>query len=296
MNIDLFGNEQEYKFNLADKYLFAPTSILNRRDPKWHALRRKWINMGIKSELGRNTANGYTFDDFSDTYKTNYKSYTGLGTDTATSVFDPVLCEIFYKWYTKEGDNILDPFAGGSVRGIVANKLKRKYTGIELRSEQVQANREQAINILPVRNQPQWIDGDSDIVLNDEFNIEYDLIFTCPPYMNLEIYSNNPNDLSNMNDIDFINKYESIIGKSCKLLKKGGFAIYVVGDLRDSKGYQKDFTGITKQAMFKYGMKLWNEIIMIDPVGTKAMTMERAFVKSGKVAKVHQNIYVFIKP
>lgn len=36
-----------------------------------------------------------------------------------------------------EGGTILDPFAGGSVRGIVANFLGFNYTGLELRPEQV---------------------------------------------------------------------------------------------------------------------------------------------------------------
>jgi len=36
---------------------------------------------------------------------------------------------------------VLDPFAGGSVRGIVASRLGYRYVGIELRQEQVEANR-----------------------------------------------------------------------------------------------------------------------------------------------------------
>jgi tRNA G10 N-methylase Trm11 len=32
-----------------------------------------------------------------------------------------------------EGDNIYDPFCGGSVRGIVAGKMGRDYTGIDVR-------------------------------------------------------------------------------------------------------------------------------------------------------------------
>jgi hypothetical protein len=31
-----------------------------------------------------------------------------------------VLCEIAYRWFSPPGGLILDPFAGGSVRGIVA--------------------------------------------------------------------------------------------------------------------------------------------------------------------------------
>ena len=85
------------------------------------------------------------------------------------------------------------------------------------------------------------------------------------------------------------------IGLNVKLVKRGGYAVFVVGDLRDNKGYQKDFTGITKQAFIKAGMKLYNELILVEPVGTKAMTLERGF-KNGKLAKVHQNVYIFKKP
>lgn len=271
----------------------CPTSVLSRRDPKWQQLKKKWLRLGIRSELGRDTSNGFTFKDYEYTkHLANSSSFKGLGTDTTTSIFDPVLCEIIYKWFAK--CNVLDPFAGGSVRGIVANYLGFKYTGIELRKEQVDSNREQAFEILPFNNQPQWYIGDSEIIL-DQLIPNYDLLFSCPPYMDLEVYSDLPDDLSNMSDNEFIRKYDIIINKSCNKLVKGGYAVFVVGDLRDSKGYQKDFTGITKQSFAKAGMKLYNELIIVDNVGTKAMTLERGF-KNGKLAKVHQNIYVFVKP
>jgi hypothetical protein len=281
----------------------CPTSILNKRDPKWSELKRKWTKLGIKSEVGRDSM----FMNFSgskdmsilstETWSDNTKDVVNkmASMTKGQSIFDPVLCEIIYRWFCPNGGLILDPFAGGSVRGIVANKLGFKYTGIELREEQCLSNREQAIEILEINNQPQWYCGDSDDVLNDKFIVEYDLLFSCPPYMGLEVYSDLPEDLSNMKDADFEIKYNSIIKKSCKLLKKGGYAVFVVGDLRDKKGYQKDFTGMTKQAFIKSGMKLYNELILIEPVGTKAMTLERGF-KNGKLAKVHQNVYIFVKP
>ena len=295
--MDLFGNEIKEELSLADKYLLCPTTVLSKRDQKWQQLKRKWLKLGIKSELGRiekldNNKKGAKISDYE--YFKDFK-YDSVGLDKTMSIFDPVVCEIIYKWFCPDGGLILDPFAGGSVRGIVANYLGYKYTGIELRKEQIDSNREQALEILEVNNQPQWYCGDSEQVLDAKWNIEFDLLFSCPPYMNLEVYSDLPEDLSNMNDEMFIIKYNSIINKSCKLIKRGGYAVFVVGDLRDNKGYQKDFTGITKQAFFKAGMKLYNELILIEPVGTKAMTLERGF-KNGKLAKVHQNVYIFKKP
>jgi len=304
--MDLFGEEIKEELSLADKYLLCPTTVLNKRDPKWSELRRKWIKLGIKSEVGRDSMfmnfSGSKDKDilkgkegWSENTKKMVEQMGAFSGANGISIFDPVVCEIVYKWFCPDGGLILDPFAGGSVRGIVANYLGYKYTGIELREEQCNSNREQAIDILEVNNQPQWYSGDSEQVLDANWQIEFDLLFSCPPYMNLEVYSDLPEDLSNMNDKAFIAKYNSIVDKSCNLIKRGGYAVFVVGDLRDNKGYQKDFTGITKQAFAKAGMKLYNELILIEPVGTKAMTLERGF-KNGKLAKVHQNVYIFKKP
>ena len=59
-----------------------------------------------------------------------------------TSIFDPALCEVLYKWFCPDKGKILDPFAGGSVRGIVANFLGYEYTGIDIRKEQIDHSRE----------------------------------------------------------------------------------------------------------------------------------------------------------
>jgi 1-aminocyclopropane-1-carboxylate deaminase/D-cysteine desulfhydrase-like pyridoxal-dependent ACC family enzyme len=62
---------------------------------------------------------------------------------SGTSIFDPVLCELLYLWFSPRGGRVLDPFAGGSVRGAVAGLLGRSYVGIDLRAEQVEANKVQ---------------------------------------------------------------------------------------------------------------------------------------------------------
>ena len=78
---------------------------------------------------------------------------------TGTSIFDPVLCEIAYRWFCPPGGTVLDPFAGGSVRGIVASRLGRRYVGIELRAEQVAANIAQLH--LAGNPPPEWRQGDA---------------------------------------------------------------------------------------------------------------------------------------
>jgi hypothetical protein len=117
-------------------------------------------------------------------------------TSSGTSIFDPVLCELVYRWFCPPGGVVLDPFAGGSVRGIVASKLGRRYIGIDLRPEQIAANVAQRARICD-DPQPQWITGDSRHLLTLVPD-EADLVFSCPPYGDLEVYSDDPADLSTL--------------------------------------------------------------------------------------------------
>src|SRR5688572_26019357 len=80
-------------------------------------------------------------------------------TGSGTSIFDPVLCELIYRWFCPPRGVVFDPFAGGSVRGIVASKLGRAYVGIDLAEGQLAANRMQADAICD-EPMPDWRRGD----------------------------------------------------------------------------------------------------------------------------------------
>lgn len=287
MQVDLWGNEIIPDVLLRDKFIEPPFSVLDTKSGNWQGRKREWLRRGIKSEIGRKAP---VFCSSLKPLKGNAERFVGK----ETSIFDPALCELMYKWFCDDGGKILDPFAGGSVRGIVAHYLKYYYVGIELRQEQVDANRENAAEILPVNNQPSWHVGDSDSILDNDFLYEFDMVFSCPPYMGLEIYSDDENDLSNMTDEKFIEKYRSIIKKSCSKLKKDGYAVFVVGDVRDKKtGFYKDFIGITKQAFYDAGMNLYNDAILLDQLGNACMRAGKVFEAGGKLTKIHQNILVF---
>jgi len=286
VNIDLFGNEIVSDSILRDKFIEPPFSILDAKSSSWIKRKKQWKILGIKSEIGRYSK---IFQKF-----TPRKGKVDRFDDKAISIFDPALCEVMYKWFCAENGQILDPFAGGSVRGIVANKLGYKYTGIDIRQEQIDCNREQGMQILEINNQPNWYCGDSNELLND-FQNEFDFVFSCPPYANLEVYSDLKGDISNMPYTEFMQSYESIIEKSCKLLKKDCFACFVVGEVRDKKGNYYGFVPDTVKAFEKCGMQYYNEAIFLEQLGTAAMRAE-GNMKSKKLVKVHQNILVFKKP
>tara|TARA_R100000963_G_scaffold15836_1_gene11391 strand:+ start:284 stop:1195 length:912 start_codon:yes stop_codon:yes gene_type:complete len=299
-NLDLFGNEIINNPLLRDKFIEPPFSVLDTKRGEWQNRKRKWKTLGIKSELGRKKTEKKKIDyckeqEYKKTSDLSYKRITNVFSYVRTemSIFDPALCEVLYNWFCEPQGRVLDPFAGGSVRGIVANYLGYKYTGIDIRKEQVDSNREQALKILEVNNQPNWYVGDSNNFLSD-YNKKCDFIFSCPPYGNLEVYSKLQGELSNMEYPEFLLSYESIIKKSCNLLKQGSYACFVVGEFRDKEGNYIGFVPDTINAFKKCGMKFYNEIILLGSISSACMRAS-GMMKNKKVAKVHQNILVFKK-
>ena len=233
---------------------------------------------------------------------TSYDSQDSLnaimGSEIATgiSIFDPVLCELVYHWFSLEGGTVLDPFAGGSVRGIVAAKLGRQYIGHDLREEQVAANRRQADEIcaddaLP----PAWICGDSRNIDRTCADVDADFIFSCPPYADLEVYSDDPADLSTLGYAEFVAAYREIIAKACARLKPDRFACFVVGEVRDKRGNYYDFVGDTVAAFRDAGLHYYNEAILITMAGSLPIRAGKQFSASRKMGKTHQNVLVFVK-
>jgi 1-aminocyclopropane-1-carboxylate deaminase/D-cysteine desulfhydrase-like pyridoxal-dependent ACC family enzyme len=556
--VDLFGEPVVQDAILRDKFMEPPFSVLDSKGGAWQNRKRQWKGVGIESHIGRGdkllgggAGNSKEQDeDFSRRYGRKVQNGVGIF-DSATSIFDPALCELVYRWYCPAGGTVLDPFAGGSVRGIVANYLGYNYTGIDIRQEQVDSNIAQALKILPLNRQPLYLVGDSNMVLEQlinkltpvqqhgeyylkrddlfflagvnggkvrscynlmrgargvvtagsrkspQINIvasiaqlmnipfyahtpngelgeelllaqskganiiqhpagynsvikararehaielgllevpfgmmcdtaveetrrqaqnlpanikrivipvgsgmslagllhglhdigltvpvlgvvvgadptdtldafapmgwrgmvklvpagvdhheevevvfggvvldpiyeakcvrflepgdlfwviglresiaqkcnqnginfsDYDLLFSCPPYADLEVYSELPGDISNMEYGQFIEVYRAIISKSCKLLKRGGYAAFVVGDIRDKHGYYRDFVSHTKRAFIDAGVGLYNEAILLQPLGTAMLRAAKIFEAGGKLTKVHEHLLIFKKP
>lgn len=280
-----FGFEDEFGVagSMQDKYGVPPFSILDTRQGNWQEKRQKWLNLGIESERGRED-NLLKFSD----------SVTMQGR-SGTSIFDPFLCELMYKWFCPQNGTIIDPFAGGSVRGIVAAKTGHKYLGLELRPEQVEANIVQRDNIIgkdPKRLD--WIIGDSNKTL-DDVKDKFDMVFSCPPYADLEVYSDDPADLSTMEYDDFVKVYSSIIKKAVSKLKDNRFAVFVVGEVRTKAGEYRNFVGDTIKAFCDAGCLYYNELILVNSAGTLPLRAGRVFNSTRKIGKMHQNILVFYK-
>ena len=199
------------------------------------------------------------------------------------------------KEITKIG-KILDCFSGGSVRGIVANYLGYEYIGIDLLQAQIDANKQQAEDILKDKPHPTWIVGNA-LDIDKLCPVkDVDLIFSCPPYFNLEVYSDLPEDLSNLTWEEFKRQYKIIIKKCYDLLLPNRFACFVVSEIRDREtGFYRNFVGLTVESFLEAGFHFYNDIVLLNVAGSLPIRVGIQFGQYRKVGRTHQNVLVFYK-
>lgn len=312
--------------SLADRFLVPPFSVLDARAGYWQDRKTEWLNLGLQPELGREPTPGSTpavrgqggmthqllnsGEGRGDRLLSGATPREGYGGDydttkgqnawggSGTSIFDPVLCELAYRWWCPEGGLVFDPFAGGSVRGIVAAMLGREYHGTDLSQRQVEANRAQAEPLSEGwPGSASWYECDARLAQAHLLPESADFVFSCPPYYDLEVYSDDPQDLSTARSYDeFLAGYEQCINVAVAVLKPNRFACFVVGEVRDKKlGHYRGFVPDTVEAFENAGASYYNEGILVTSVGSLPIRTSALFGPGRKLGKSHQNVLVFVK-
>jgi DNA modification methylase len=176
----------------------------------------------------------------------------------------------------------MDFCAGDPAFGLVSGYLGRRFTGIELRQEQVDFNLSKAKDV--------GLLEDVSYICDDGRNVgthikpkSMDFVFSCPPYYDLEIYSEKREDLPNMETYEeFMGALAVMIKGAVKALNKNRFMALVVGDIRDENGVYRSFPGE------------YNSLIYIEVLASAPLRARTTF-KHRKVVKTHQDVMVFIK-
>lgn len=309
---------------LVANFGVPPFTVFNAASGPWQDLKRKWLGLGIQSELGRDVAvfaqnalnrvaatKGQVIIDQHRVLGAHpYDGGTSKIAESGTSIFDPVLCELFYRWWTPAGGTVLDPFAGGSVRGVVAGCLGCDYVGIDLRPEQVAANEAQSEAVvakIAVGNEaavaccegrtyrpPLWVEGDSTLL--DQFWADpVDAVFTCPPYFDLEKYSEDVRDLSMMDWQRFLDMYAKCLANASAPLRANRFMGIVIGDVRDPQGNYRGLPWQTVAICERIGLKLYNQAVLVTATGSLPIRVSRQFSSGRKLGNTHQHVLVFVK-
>lgn len=264
---------------MTEQFIIPPFSVFDARQGYWKERKALWLQLGFDSAEGRDA-----------------DVYVGGAVLEGTSVFDPVLAEVVYRWFCPDGGYIVDPFAGGSVRGIVAAQLGYKYTGVDIRKEQVTVNNKHKRKIMGEgKAQPKWVVGDS-ARMPSTVKGSADLVFTCPPYYDLEEYSNTQGDISGAQTYDaFLDLFTRCMRNALKRLADDRFCVVVVGDMRCKEGWYRGFPEDTTRIMQGLGVHKYNEIVLVTPTGTLYLRSPQPFKESRKLGKAHQNVLVFYK-
>ena len=104
----------------------------------------------------------------------------GYAKNMRYSIYNPTQAQFILKYYTEEGWDILDPFAGRGTRSLMSLKLGRNYYGIDSCSQTVAQN---IIKIEQNKFKNEW-----EIKLGDGTKANevypdkvFDAIFTFPP-------------------------------------------------------------------------------------------------------------------
>lgn len=142
---------------------------------------------------------------------------------------------------------------------------------------------------------PRWLVGDAVDVL-DLAPGDYDLLFSCPPYYDLEVYSDLPGELSALASYsEFLEVYRTIIERAVSLLKDDRFACFVVGSLRDADGHELCLPCDTIRAFEDAGLRLFNSAVLVTAVGSLPVRVIRYFGLGRKLGRTHQHVLIFVK-
>jgi len=159
----------------------------------------------------------------------------------------------FIKFFTKRGELVLDPMAGTGSTLVACDKTHRKGFGIELTKKWA--------NIAAERTSQKIIHGNAknlkEILIQNAIN-QVDFCITSPPYWNMlkksrggvislqkqrkemgleEYYSDNPDDLGNIEDYDvYIDELVKIYFQVYDVLRSGRYLVVIVQNILPPDG------------------------------------------------------------
>lgn len=295
--LNLFGNEVNIKNDLKNMFGVNPFSVIDTRDGKYQRLKKKW--KGILNEDGSTREE----EDFNirrqtgiqrrNNEKLTDKQKQFIYNEKNISLFDPVITQLCYEWFGIPNGLVFDCCAGDTMKGNVIAYLGGKYKGVELRNEQVKHNNNKAFE------GAEWFCDDG---INVSEYISYnngDLLLSCPPYYNAEVYSDKITDMSNMDSYEeFIQKLSIMYSESIKCLKENRFACIVIGNIRKEKHRMfldyYPFKRDVIQIFENNGMYFYNDIVILKANGTSQMRAI-SYMRQKKVVCIHEYLLVFYK-
>ncbi len=196
--------------------------------------------------------------------------------------------------YSKEGDTVLDQFAGGGTTLVEAKLLNRNIIGVDVNDV--------ALNRCKEKIDFEWENaGKVNLRKGDARNLEFikdqciDLICTHPPYANIIKYSENiENDLSHLKVKDFLEEMKLVAKECYRVLKEDKFCAILMGDTRQ-KGHVISMSFEVMKIFESEGFKT-KEIIIKEQHNCRATGFWKTnSVKYNFLLLAHEYLFVFRK-
>ena len=187
--------------------------------------------------------------------------------------FKPAISKFFYDNYCPKDGSILDPCAGygGRLAGCIGSNRGLHYHGIDPDGDTSVGNMKMASFFREVRDIERCFDfefkfdlGCAEDVMPGLSDESYDLIFTSPPYFDIEKYSSNPDQ-----SYKKFNTYErwcqgflfQIVKQSARVVRADGYVIFNVKNY-DKMKMADDLLAFAERVGLKlkktYNMRLAN--------------------------------------
>lgn len=210
------------------------------------------------------------------------------------SVLDPVACEVILRFFMpKNGVRVYNPFGGGVQFGFVTGWNGYEYTASEIRQNQCDANNAICQDFPNVK----WIKSDSSKFKPKQ---KYDLVFTCPPYYQVEDYldyDGNPPE-GELNSLKTYEQFRDTLFEGYKnaieALNDNCFFVVMTGDSRDKNGAYYGCEAEHELFFKQQGLHIYNKIVYLECEFTRLAHAKRT-LHYRKFPKREQKILVFYK-
>lgn len=278
---------------IIGKYGFVPESIWEIKYSKNIRLDQFTTSQNQKAMEFHKKQEYYQDKELLKAFSSSSKSVRGES--GGLSIFPYHLGENIVKFYSEIGETIMDPFMGHNSRMQICFELGRNYVGFDISKKFMEANfkiKEKLIKNFMGEKPPKIDITEMD---SREINLpeaSVDMIFTSPPYWDLEYYGDEFGQLGKGNSYElFLDRLKKVLVISAKILKHKRFMVINVNDFRKDGKFYSYHSDVIKILENSY-VKLWDTIIVDwkNSIGSCFATQ----IEDRKItAKRHEYLLVF---